>query len=203
MSVHHVIAFIALVGFALTVAGCAPESQSSPAADQQGSASGSARQEMEPIDASSPVGEKLRSNVSPLKGSVADLNVRVTEFGRVVDLPSDALFEYGKADLTPSAETQLRKAAEIIRSSPNGNVIGIVGHTDSHGSETDNQSLSVARARTVADWLKLQPGIRQREFAVSGKGEAEPLAPNATAAGKDDPAARARNRRVEIILPGQ
>ena len=46
-----------------------------------------------------------------------------------------------------------------------------------------------------------QVGVRQRAFAVSGKGETAPIAPNETATGADDPAGRTKNRRVEVILP--
>ena len=35
-------------------------------------------------------------------------------------------------------------------------------------------------------------------FLTEGHGEADPVAPNVTAGGKDNPAGRKRNRRVEI-----
>ena len=73
----------------------------------------------------------------------------------------------------------------------------MIGHTDSHGSAAYNQTLSEARAKTVADWFGQQVGVRQRQFAV----ETAPIAPNAKADGTDDPAGRAKNRRVEVILP--
>lgn len=142
----------------------------------------------------------LTADVSALSGDRSDLNIRVTELGTVVDLPSDALFEYGKATLTPVAETELAKAAELMRRSPAG-AIQVVGHTDSHGESAYNQALSEARAKTVADWFGRQVGVRQRVFAVSGRGEAAPIAANEKPDGTDDPSARAKNRRVEVILP--
>lgn len=142
----------------------------------------------------------MTAQVSALTGNVSGLNTRVTDMGLVIDLPSDALFEYDKAELTPAAETELRKAAELIRASPPGS-IQVIGHTDSDGNDAYNQTLSEARAKTVADWFGQQVGVRQRQFAVSGKGETAPIAPSATADGKDDPAGRAKNRRVEVIVP--
>lgn len=145
-------------------------------------------------------GGGLTATVSDLKGDVSGLNVRVTDMGTIIDLAADALFEFDKADLTPAAEAQLQKAATLIRQAPPGG-IQIVGHTDAKGDDAYNQRLSDARARTVADWFKAQVGVRQRDFAVSGQGETAPIAPNQTATGADDPLGRAKNRRVEVILP--
>jgi outer membrane protein OmpA-like peptidoglycan-associated protein len=142
----------------------------------------------------------MTAQVSALNADISGLNTRITDMGLVIDLPSDALFEYDKAELTPAAETELRKAAELIRRSPPGSIM-VIGHTDSDGDDAYNQTLSEARAKTVADWFGQQVGVRQRQFAVSGKGETAPIAPNGTADGKDDPAGRARNRRVEVIVP--
>jgi outer membrane protein OmpA-like peptidoglycan-associated protein len=149
---------------------------------------------------SAATGSALTGQASDLKGDISGLNIRVTDMGTIIDLPADALFEFDKAALTPAAEVQLRKAAELIRKAPPG-AIQVIGHTDAKGDDAYNQRLSEARARTVADWFRAQVGVRQREFAVSGKGEGAPIAPNQTAAGADDPAGRARNRRVEVVLP--
>ncbi|QZP08178.1 OmpA family protein [Caenibius sp. WL] len=142
----------------------------------------------------------LRAEVSTLNADTSGLNTRVTDMGTIIDLPADALFDYDKSTLTPAAETQLQKAAELIRQAPPG-AIQVIGHTDSKGDDAYNQKLSEARAKTVADWFGQQVGVRQRELQVSGKGETAPVAPNESADGKDDPAARAKNRRVEVIIP--
>ena len=147
-----------------------------------------------------PAAPGLHAKVSPLSGKVSGLDTRVTDMGTIIDLPSDALFEYDKAELTPAAEVELDKAAGLIRQSPPG-TIQIIGHTDSKGDDSYNQTLSEARARTLADWFGRQVGVRQREFRVSGKGETAPIAPNQSASGADDPAGRAKNRRVEVVMP--
>jgi OOP family OmpA-OmpF porin len=79
------------------------------------------------------------------------------------------------------------KARSDIRS------ILIVGHTDSTGEASYNQSLSEKRAQAVADALVGQ-GIEQRIISTEGMGEDEPVADNATSEG------RAQNRRVELKL---
>jgi outer membrane protein OmpA-like peptidoglycan-associated protein len=147
-------------------------------------------------------GTGLRANVSDLTGNISGLNTRVTDMGLIIDLPSDALFDFDKAALTADAEAQLRKAADVIRQSPPG-ALRIIGHTDDRGDDAYNRRLSAARAETVAAWLKQQVGVRTRAFDVSGKGESEPIAPNSRPDGSDDPAGRAKNRRVEIVIPRQ
>ena len=144
-------------------------------------------------------GAKLIGQVSDLSSTVSGLDVRITDAGTVIALPADALFEFDKADLSAGASEQLFKTAELIRGAPAG-PLRIVGHSDSKGDDAYNLKLSEARARTVAEWLGRQVGVRQRKFVVEGRGETAPLAPNETRDGKDDPAGRARNRRVEVIL---
>ncbi|WP_315760916.1 OmpA family protein [Sphingomonas sp. Y38-1Y] len=168
---------------------------------QSAAATGNAAEPAEPAPAAvSATGSGMRGTVSSLTGAVSGLNTRVTDMGLVIDLPSDALFEFDKATLTPAAEDQLRKATDLIRRSPPG-ALKVIGHTDDKGDDAYNQKLSVARAQAVADWLGQQVGVRTRGFEVSGKGESEPVAPNARPDGSDDPAGRAKNRRVELVVP--
>lgn len=142
----------------------------------------------------------LKATVSALNADRSDLNVRVTDLGTIVDLPADALFDYDKATLTPGAEIELRKAATLIGRSPPGS-IQVIGHSDSRGEDAYNLALSERRAQTVADWFGQQVGVRQRSIVASGRGETAPIAPNTTASGADDPQGRAKNRRVEVVLP--
>lgn len=192
------------IGAAL-LAACSPGGRDdSPAGDATtgagaASASGAAVTDAPPATGRGP-GSTMTGTVSDLKGDVSGLNIRVTDTATIVDLPADALFEFDKADLTPGAEAELRKAAELIRKAPPG-AIEVIGHSDAKGDDGYNLRLSEKRARTVADWFASQVGVRQRAFRVSGKGETTPIAPNQTADGKDDAAGRARNRRVEVVLP--
>ncbi|WP_428630949.1 OmpA family protein [Sphingopyxis sp.] len=146
------------------------------------------------------VGDGMTAQVSDLKGDVSGLDVRITDLGTVIDLPADALFEFDKADLTPAAAGELAKVAELIRPAPPG-AVQVIGHTDAKGDDAYNQRLSEARAKTVADWFGQQVGVRHRQFTISGKGETAPVAPNETADGKDNPAGRTKNRRVEVVIP--
>ncbi len=71
--------------------------------------------------------------------------------------------------------------------------IEVIGHTDSIGSHTANNILSLARATRVAEYLILQ-GIPREKIRIQGVGETQPIFSNKTEAD------RAKNRRVEIII---
>ena len=70
-----------------------------------------------------------------------------------------------------------------------------VGHTDSIGSTTYNEKLSLRRADAVKAYL-VAKGLDPARLYTEGKGEAQPIGDNATAEG------RAQNRRVTIEVVG-
>lgn len=111
---------------------------------------------------------------------------------------NDLLFDFDKAELRPEASTALGRVAEIIRQrQPRG--VRVVGHTDALGADGYNQTLSERRARSVEQWLASNGGGLP-PMQVAGRGEREPVAPNAGPDGRDDPAGRQKNRRVEVLL---
>ena len=69
----------------------------------------------------------------------------------------------------------------------------MVGHTDNTGSADYNQRLSEARARSVADYISSR-GVYPPRINIGGVGEAQPIATNATAAGRQE------NRRVALTI---
>lgn len=71
------------------------------------------------------------------------------------------------------------------------------GHTDTQGSDADNRTTSRRRAQTVRTYL-VEHGVAADRISVIALGERRPVAPNATRDGADDPAGRARNRRVDV-----
>ncbi len=101
-------------------------------------------------------------------------------------------FHTNSARLTGEAMSILNGVAHQLAEHPEVNVI-IVGHTDSIGPADRNRALSLARAKSVARYL-VSRGIERSRLKYAGKGEDEPIASNATAAG------RAKNRRVEFIV---
>lgn len=73
----------------------------------------------------------------------------------------------------------------------------VSGHSDSRGSDRQNKAASQRRAEAVRDYL-VGKGVAVERIRVVALGEARPVAPNALPDGSDDPAGRARNRRVEV-----
>ena len=102
------------------------------------------------------------------------------------------LFDFDKADLKPEARRQLAVVLQALREQPSLQT-QIVGHTDSVGSDAYNMKLSERRAGSVANYLG-QQGVPRQNIKTDWRGKREPVASNATAAG------RAQNRRVEITL---
>jgi outer membrane protein OmpA-like peptidoglycan-associated protein len=112
----------------------------------------------------------------------------------------DALFDFNRSDLRPDAEETLAAAGPEI-SKLGGNPARVEGHTDSIGSDAYNQKLSTARATTVRDWLAGR-NLIPAATPIRGLGESMPIAPNTTPDGRDDPAGRQMNRRVEVVFQG-
>ncbi len=124
---------------------------------------------------------------------------RETARGIALNLSGDVLFPFGSDRLRPEAAAGLQEVADLIRDlRPRG--VTIVGHTDAVGDEAANRDLSLRRARAVQRWLEERSGGAMPAVVVEGRGEAEPVAPNATPDGRDNPEGRALNRRVEFVL---
>ncbi len=109
-----------------------------------------------------------------------------------LNIPNDVSFDLNSAAIRPEMRGVLDPFAEQLRGDPNARLT-IVGHTDSTGSPAINDPLSMARANSVRDYLVTR-GVPASHVQTAGRGEREPVADNATEAG------RARNRRVEIFL---
>jgi len=93
--------------------------------------------------------------------------------------------------LTPEARKALDQVAKMLLQN-RGIVLELRGHADSAGRSADNRKLSRKRAKVVMAYLMKQ-GISSWRLSVRAFGESQPIAPNATAAG------RAQNRRVELV----
>lgn len=107
-------------------------------------------------------------------------------------IPSDISFDSGSHDIKPGLRPVLDQFAQGLAQQP-AMEVRIVGHTDNTGSDAVNNPLSVNRAQSARDYL-VGRGVSASRISIDGRGEREPIADNATEAG------RARNRRIEIFL---
>jgi outer membrane protein OmpA-like peptidoglycan-associated protein len=138
--------------------------------------------------------EKAEMRARLLKQLNAILVTRDTARGLIATMP-DVLFETNRYALRPAARESLAKFAGILLAYPDLR-LEVDGHTDSVGADAYNQQLSEKRADSVRDYL-VQQGIPIASVTVQGFGKTQPVASNATAAG------RQQNRRVELVVSGE
>lgn len=99
-------------------------------------------------------------------------------------------FDSNKDLLRPDALPILDEAVATLKRYP-GLKLEVAGHTDSANSDAYNLELSQRRAAAVMDYFVSQ-GVAAERLSAKGYGEVEPIADNASAAG------RLENRRVEL-----
>lgn len=117
--------------------------------------------------------------------------------GYVITLEDRILFDFDKSELRQDGAAVVNAlAAAFVRVTPRR--LEIRGHTDGKGSAAYNQGLSERRAATV------EQALRQRAVTSAmqarGFGMSQPVAAN-DINGRDNPAGRQLNRRVEIYVP--
>jgi len=123
----------------------------------------------------------------------AALPTRDTPRGLVSEI-GGVQFATAMADINASAREGVSRFAGIVASYPELRFT-VEGHTDSVGSITSNNDLSLRRANSVSDYL-ISQGVRASNIVVAGFGSSMPNGDNATAEG------RASNRRVDIVVSG-
>ena len=144
------------------------------------------------------VGYYLDVQAAELRAELASTGVQVVESDDSIRLimPGNITFKTDSADINSSFYPVLNSVAKVLNKYSNSTVM-VSGHTDSTGSADYNLNLSRERAQSVASYLQGQ-GIKASRFEVLGLGSSNPIASNASAAG------RAQNRRVEIkIIPNK
>lgn len=140
------------------------------------------------------VGGYMDYQEKKLREQLAGTGVEVERSGEQIKLtmPENITFATGRHDLSAQAQNALLDAAKTLATYVD-TTLTVVGHTDSTGSDAINNPLSTRRAQAVADFLYAQ-GVAANRMSVIGQGSRQPIASNASEAG------RAQNRRVEILI---
>ena len=140
------------------------------------------------------VGGYMDIQASRLREELVGTGVQVQKVGDNVRLimPSNITFDTDSAVFKPVFNNILTSVAKVINEFDKTKV-QVIGYTDNTGSAAYNDKLSMQRAQAVANYLKLR-GVSAARLMVYGYGENNPIASNATAAGRE------QNRRVEITL---
>lgn len=109
-------------------------------------------------------------------------------------ISATTLFGFDDDTLTPAGRAELDDLAQYIRGMGMGvSGVEVTGHTCSIGTDGYNGRLSVRRATAVAQFLQNR-GVDPALVDVRGMGESQPVADNATEAGRE------QNRRVEVRI---
>jgi outer membrane protein OmpA-like peptidoglycan-associated protein len=140
------------------------------------------------------IGLYMDKQEDKLRMQLQSTGVSVTRNGDsiILNMPGNVTFATNSSNISADFYRVLDSVALVINEFEK-TYVDIVGHTDSTGALQYNQTLSEARASSVARYLESQKVISQR-IITRGAGPSQPVASN------DTPDGRALNRRVEIIL---
>lgn len=134
---------------------------------------------------------------TPVAEPLGEKGLKDREAALLTSLPPPArsfvlYFDQGTVTPTPESQVVLEQLrAEIA--SRSGPQVEVTGHTDTVGSEEDNDRLSEQRAEEVLNWLASQ-GFDRSLMSATGRGERELREPTV------DNISNAANRRVEVIV---
>ena len=140
------------------------------------------------------IGKYMDQQEAELRAQLQGTGVSVTRVGQqiILNMPSNITFATDSATVQPKFSETLISVGLVLKKF-NKTLVDVYGHTDNTGSDDYNLELSQKRAVSVATIIAGQ-GVDQRRFFIEGRGEEDPIASNATEAG------RSQNRRVEIQL---
>ena len=138
------------------------------------------------------IGNYMDKQAEEIERDLEGARVERVGEGIKVTFDSGILFAVNSSQLQPAARSNLIELSEILRKYENTEIL-IEGHTDSTGSDEHNRDLSIRRANSVATYLA-EHNVAASRFTIMGYGETQPIAENATSAG------RQANRRVELAI---
>jgi len=136
------------------------------------------------------IGRRMDKQAEEIKRNVPNAQVERVGEGIKITFGSDILFDVDSYVLKQATKDQLSQFAQTLNKYEDTDV-RVEGHADATGSDAYNKTLSERRAKAVGDYLQ-GLGVRSSRVNEIGYGEEQPVADNATEAG------RSRNRRVDI-----
>ena len=140
------------------------------------------------------VGVYMDKQEEKLRQQTAGTGIEVDRVGDQIALsmPSGLTFDVNSAAIKGDFYGPLNDVSSTLIEYPQ-TAVDVVGHASSDGDDAYNQELSERRASSVQTYLT-NSGVQSVRLNAIGMGETQPVADNATQAG------RAANRRVEILL---
>ncbi len=131
------------------------------------------------------------------KEDAQGVDVQVLKGVVYISLSDNMLYKSGSYEISDKAGSALSKIAKIIMDYSTYDVL-IEGNTDNvpikQTNIRNNWDLSTLRASSVVQALQNTYNVDPKRLTAGGRGEYNPIADNATAAGKS------QNRRTQIII---
>jgi len=140
--------------------------------------------------------------VTDMKSEIEQGQIKITQMADrlSVSMVDKILFPSGEADIMPEGVKVLQRVGNVLKNTQ-GKIIRVEGHTDNVPISSrlikqfpTNWELSTTRATNVVRFLQDKVGIQAKRLQAVGLSEYQPVASNAT------PAGRSQNRRIEIAL---
>ncbi len=140
------------------------------------------------------VGFYMDRQEAKLREQLQNTGVQVVRDGDniILNMPGNITFATDSSTVNSDFNEVLHSVGLVLKEYDQ-TYVDVLGHTDSTGAESYNQSLSERRAQSVANVLQNEGVIAER-MIIRGLGEGYPIADNASENG------RSLNRRVEIAL---
>lgn len=146
-------------------------------------------------DAATATARQVDGRVEAVAADVATVTTASRKLVFEVTLSEDqGNFTSGATRLPDDARARLDEMVTQLKADPKGIFIEVAGYTDNVGAAIYNERLGLERAEAVRRYLYEQHQVPLHKISVISYGEANPVAPNTTRAG------RAQNRRVVVRL---
>ena len=122
------------------------------------------------------------------------VSLRGDEARNVYSVDEKVFFDTDKSNIELGAAEALKQITRSIGQRYAASQMRVMGFADSRDDKSYNRELSEKRAEAVKNYLVAKGRINVARVSMEPMGEAQPIASNATAAG------RQKNRRVEIAV---
>ncbi|MCE3260649.1 MAG: OmpA family protein [Bacteroidetes bacterium] len=138
------------------------------------------------------IGRYMDKQAEEIQRDVKGAKVERVGEGIKITFDSGLLFDVNSTTLKGEGQNNIQELAKVLQKYDDTEIL-IEGHTDNTGEDKYNQELSVKRAESVSNSVKMQ-GIKGSRITTVGYGETQPLESNESAEG------RSQNRRVDIAI---
>ncbi|MCK4549309.1 MAG: OmpA family protein [Candidatus Krumholzibacteria bacterium] len=138
------------------------------------------------------IGNYMDKQAEEIERDIEGATVERIGEGIKITFDSGIMFDIDRSALRTEAQKNLANLSVILNKYEDTDIL-IEGHTDATGTDEYNLELSKRRAESVANQLSTEQ-VAVPRFTIMGYGEAQPIADNETATGRQE------NRRVEIAI---